>query len=108
MITPKELPTVIAALQHWKDLEKDHPAMKFLPGDDRTGTFFEEHDPLTIEEIDALCKSLEFSQAPSDEQQQKLVLALEACTLHLKQSKEATSATIEKVHNLLTLSVRPK
>jgi hypothetical protein len=60
-ITPKELPTVLAALRHWQDLDKRYPALKFVKGEDRSGTHFEEHDPLTVEEIDALCERLNCS-----------------------------------------------
>jgi len=76
MLTPKELATVLAALRHWQDLEKRDPqAGKFIAGSDREGTFFEEHDPLTVEEIDSLCERLNCSP---EENRDYSLLALEA------------------------------
>ena len=56
MLTTKELATVLAALRHWQYIEEQYGPAPV--GKDRTGTHFEEHDPLTVEEIDALCERL--------------------------------------------------
>lgn len=57
-MTKKELATVLAALRHWQQMEEQSPALTFHPGDDRSGTHFEHHDPLTVQEIDVLCDRL--------------------------------------------------
>jgi hypothetical protein len=58
-LTPRERATVLAALRWWqKDADK---TLQFQPGDDRTGTHFEDHLPLTEAEIDALCERLNCS-----------------------------------------------
>lgn len=54
--TDRELATVLAALRQW---QRDTPKMlPFEPGDDRTDTHFEDHLPLTVEEIDDLCERI--------------------------------------------------
>lgn len=63
MLTPKELATVLAALRFWQELERGEPCEKFLPENARKGTHFEEHDPLTVEEIDSLCERLNSLEA---------------------------------------------
>jgi hypothetical protein len=60
MFTDRELATVLAALRQW---QRDTPKMlPFEPGDDRTGTHFEDHLPLTVEEIDQLCERINVKQ----------------------------------------------
>lgn len=51
-LTDKELATVLAALRYWQDdLEENngHPAIL---------EYFEEVDPLSVDEIDELCEKL--------------------------------------------------
>lgn len=57
-IDPRELATVLAALRWWQHLEEKHPQIPFVNKKDREGTHFEDHDPLTANEIDALCERL--------------------------------------------------
>ena len=55
IVSESELPTIIAALKHWRNLPEPMP---FRPGDDRTGLIFEKHDPMSYEAIDRLCDRL--------------------------------------------------
>ena len=54
MLTLRELATVLAALRHWRESQGNHSATSLV----RTWPHFDEHDPLSPTEVDALCQRL--------------------------------------------------
>jgi hypothetical protein len=66
-LTDRELATVLAALRHWQEDQKDFdPPLDQDPAP-WLGMYFAEHEPLTSRQVDALCERLNTSASePGD------------------------------------------
>jgi hypothetical protein len=60
-ISKRQAAQVLAALRHWQDQARQFDIADYFEG------YFEEHDPLSSDEIDALCSRIAETSAKSKE-----------------------------------------
>lgn len=63
-ISSQELATILAALRNWQKMMQafEEHNVPFHPSHEGFGGYFEEHQPLTLSQIDELCERINFSK----------------------------------------------